>query len=188
MVALRAFRACLLALAVFGIAGAGARADQADPALPALFDKLKMAPSPASAQPIEKEIWRRWGTIDDSIGKAMLEEASAAMAAGAFDLARHQLDALIEREPGFAEAWNRRATLNYLIGDHAASVRDIEHVLKLEPRHFGALSGLGLIMLKEERLDAALRSFEAALAVNPHLPAARTHVDWLRERVEGKPI
>ena len=110
------------------------------------------------------------------------------MGAGAFPIAVLSFNRLVEREPGFAEAWNRRATLHYLMGNYAASIDDIEHTLELEPRHFGALSGLGLIMLGLDRPAAALRSFEAALAVHPYLPGARTHIVELRRRLDGDPI
>jgi tetratricopeptide (TPR) repeat protein len=117
-----------------------------------------------------------------------MARAGEAIARRDYLAARESLDALVRRAPDFAEAWNRRATLNFLIGDYRASVDDIQATLRLEPRHFGALSGLGLIYLAIDRPEAAARSFEAALAVHPHLPGARAHVDMLKGRIEGEPL
>jgi tetratricopeptide (TPR) repeat protein len=109
------------------------------------------------------------------------------MAKRVFPIAIVSFNRLIARSPDFAEAWNRRATLHYLMGNDAASIKDIEQTLALEPRHFGALSGLGLIMMRNQRPGVALRSFEAALELHPHLPAARAHLEPLRELLEGEP-
>jgi tetratricopeptide (TPR) repeat protein len=165
-----------------------ARADQDDARLESLFAALQVAGSAEAAQPIEAEIWRIWGETSDPASARLMRQGSRAMEAGALPLAALSFNRLIEREPGFAEAWNKRATLHYLMGNYAASIDDIEHTLELEPRHFGALSGLGLIMLGLDRPAAALRSFEAALAVHPHLPGARTHIVELRRRLDGDPI
>ena len=90
--------------------------------------------------------------------------------------ARAAFDLLVQRQPNFAEAWNKRATLLYLMGDDAGSIADIGRTLALEPRHFGALSGLGLIDARNDRPEQALRSFEAALAIHPFLPGAKASI------------
>ncbi len=163
------------------------RADQDDPRLDALFGQLLAAGSVDSAQAVEAEIWTIWLEIEDTASARLLRQGSDAMARRLFPVAIHSFNRLIDRSPGFAEGWNRRATLHYLMGNDEASIRDIERTLALEPRHFGALSGLGLIMLRNDRPEAALRSFEAALAVHPHLPAARAHLEPLRQLLEGEP-
>ena len=164
-----------------------ARADQDDPRLDDLFSRLGLAPSEAAAQAVEAEIWTIWLEIDDSASARLLRQGSDAMARRLYPIAIHSFNRLIDRSPNFAEGWNRRATLHYLMGNDEASIRDIEQALALEPRHFGALSGLGLIMLRNDRPAAALRSFEAALEVHPHLPAARAHLAPLRQLIEGEP-
>ncbi len=175
-----------LTLVILAI-GPIAAADQDDPRLDELFSALGAAETAANAAAIETEIWGIWHEIDDPSSARLLRQGSDAMARRLFPMAIHSFNRLIDRSPDFAEAWNRRATLHYLMGNDVDSARDIEEALRLEPRHFGALSGLGLIMLRNDRPEAALRSFEAALAVHPYLPAARAHLEPLRELVDGSP-
>ncbi len=87
-----------------------------------------------------------------------------------------------------AEGWNKRATVHYLMASHQESLGDIERTLALEPRHFGALSGRGLVNLALGREEAALQAFEAALQIYPHLPGAKSHIKALREKLKGKAI
>ena len=93
-----------------------------------------------------------------------------------------------EAQSDFAEAWNKRATVNYLLGRFQDSVLDIQKTLSLEPRHFGALSGLGLINLAMGHDREALKAFEAALKIHPFMPGAKTHIRELREKIHGKGI
>jgi tetratricopeptide (TPR) repeat protein len=179
-------RSALLAVAL-ALVPTLAVADQRDPRLAALFAALRAATGPAQAGAVEEQIWAIW-RIDGRGAATRLEDGEVAMAARHYDEAVRLFSAVIATEPTFAEAWNRRATAYYLKGDYDASVRDIQKVLELEPRHFGALSGLGLIYLAIERPDAAARSFAAALAIHPFLPGARAHLDRLAGETEGDPI
>ncbi len=106
-----------------------------------------------------------------------------AMSRGNYEAALSAFSRVVEAEPDFAEGWNKRATVYYLMGDFGASVRDVERTLTLEPRHFGALSGLGLIYLVVGEDLPALKAFEAALEVNPYLRGARKHSEELRRRL-----
>ncbi len=90
--------------------------------------------------------------------------------------------------PDFAEAWHKRATVHFLMGNYPASIADLRRTLALEPRHFGALAGLGLIYLKLDDERAALKALEKALEINPHLPRTRQNVRELHERLDGKNI
>ena len=98
------------------------------------------------------------------------------------------LDAIVTISPEYAEGWNKRATVYYLLGRHEDSISDVEKTLDLEPRHFGALSGLGLIYNRLDEDAAALDAFERALKVNPHLGQAKQEVKRLRDRIKGKRI
>ncbi|MBA3520594.1 MAG: tetratricopeptide repeat protein, partial [Rhizobiales bacterium] len=111
--------------------------------------------------------------------------SAQAMNARNFALARSHLDAIVALEPDFAEGWNKRATVHFLEGDYASSIADIRRVLSLEPRHFGALSGLGMILQNIGRKEEALEAFRRALAVHPQMPAIRQRVEALSLEVEG---
>jgi len=114
--------------------------------------------------------------------------AKAAMDAQQIDVALKLLDAVIKLRPDYVEAWNRRATIYYLQNDYARSIADIEQVLSREPRHFGALAGLGMIMQDIGDDKRALDAFRKALAVNPHLEKVPELVKSLTEKVEGRDI
>lgn len=163
------------------------RADQKDPRLDALFERLPEAQG-AAARMIEMQIWSIWMQSPDRLAGLLLEEGAVHMQNRAYAQARKAFDAAIARAPEFAEAWNKRATLRYLEGDLDGSVQDIQHTLVLEPRHFGALTGLGLINLRLDRQEAALQAFEAALAVNPHMPGPRKYAAELREMLKRRGI
>lgn len=164
----------------------GARADQTDPRLDPLFARLQVTRSPAEADAIERRIWEIWSESDDLRIGLLMQEGVAAMAQRLYRRALERFDRMIEAAPDFAEGWNKRATVHYLMGDFRASVLDIRRTLDLEPRHFGALSGLGLIYDALEAPAAALRSFEAALAINPHLDGTRRRVEALRRALAGR--
>lgn len=163
-------------------------ANQDDARLDRLFEQLAAAEDPVVARILEQRIWAIWGEIDDADSQTLLERGSVAMANNNYGEALASFDELVEREPDFAEGWNKRATLYWILGDNDASVRDIERTLTLEPRHFGALSGFGLILMAEGRNAAALGSFQAALALNPFLPAARHHILLLQQELGGEPL
>ena len=109
------------------------------------------------------------------------------MSQARFPVALERFDRMVEQAPDFAEGWNKRATLHYLMGNFRASVLDIQRTLDLEPRHFGALSGLGLIYDAVDQPAAALRSFEAAFAINPHLRSIEQRIIELRRQLAGRP-
>ena len=95
---------------------------------------------------------------------------------------------LIDLEPDFAEAWNKRATVRYLVGDHDGSKADIVEVLEREPRHFGALSGLAMIHMQNGNLKGALNAYEAALKVNPFMMNAQQMIDALKQKLQGQAL
>src|ERR1044072_961414 len=134
-----------------------------------LFGALKAAPDEASAKHVEARIWALWLQTSSDTAALLMTRAKAAMDAKQVDVALKLLDAVIKLRPEYVEAWNRRATLYYMQNDYPRSLEDIEQVLSREPRHFGALAGLGMIMqdLGDDR--RALDAFRKALAVNHHL-------------------
>ncbi len=154
-------------------------------ALDALFAALQKAAGDADADLIVSEIqaiWDRSGAPDIDL---LMNKATAAMQSLNYGLADILLEAVIEDAPLFAEGWNRRATLRFLMGDYAASLADIDKVLALEPRHFGALAGRGLIHMAAERWADALAAYRAALAVNPFLKERHEVIPELERKTEG---
>ena len=117
-----------------------------------------------------------------------MTRAKAAMEAQQIDVALKLLDAVVKLRPEYVEGWNRRATLYYLKNDYAHSLEDIQQVLVREPRHFGALAGLGMIMQDIGDDKRALDAFRNALAVNPYLEKVPELVKQLSEKVEGRDI
>jgi tetratricopeptide (TPR) repeat protein len=153
-----------------------------------LFGALKAAPDEASAKHVEARIWALWLQTPSDTAALLMMRAKAAMDAQQRDVALKLLDAVIKLRPDYVEAWNRRATLYYLQNDYARSLADIEQVLSREPRHFGALAGLGMIMQDIGDEKRALDAFRKALAVNPHLEKVPDLVKSLSEKVEGRDI
>ena len=113
-----------------------------------------------------------------------MERAGAAMAVGEYADALDILDTLIDQQPEYAEAVNRRATVYYLLGELDKAAADIDEVLKAEPRHFGALAGLGLVRRAQGREVEALKAFRAALAVYPRMKGASDAADALARKLE----
>jgi len=165
-----------------------ARADQSDPRLPDLFAKLRAAASAAEASAVEQRIWEIWVEAPDRETAKLMEHGLAAMGGNDEEEALDAFTAVVEHDENFAEGWNKRATIEFVMGNYDASVADIEHTLALEPRHFGALSGLGQIYLALDRKRPALRAFRAALAINPFLEGVREKIEELKKDLEGDPI
>jgi tetratricopeptide (TPR) repeat protein len=181
-------RLALVALVLLAaLPGGTARADQDDPRLPALFARLKTVQSDDEARPIEALIWQIWSVSADDEVNGMMVRGLRAMGEGDPKLALPVFDAMVQRSPNFAEGWNKRATVFFLLGDFDSSVSDIERTLQLEPHHFGALSGLGQIYLALDRDEAALKAFEAALAIDPHLVGVKAAVEGIKKKREGDP-
>jgi tetratricopeptide (TPR) repeat protein len=153
-----------------------------------LFGALKAAPDEASAKHVEARIWALWMQTPSDTAALLMTRAKAAMDAKQADVALKLLDAVIKLRPEYVEAWNRRATLYYMQNDYTHSLEDIEQVLSREPRHFGALAGLGMIMQDLGDDKRALDAFRKALAVNPHLERVPELVKTLTEKVEGRDI
>src|SRR5215211_1081500 len=134
-----------------------------------LFEALKVAPDADSAKLVEGRIWALWLASGSDTADLLMTRAKTAADEKDANLAARLLDSVIELKPDYIEAWNRRATLHFANKDYGSSLADIRQVLAREPRHFGALTGLGVIMQEFGEEKLALEAFRRALAVNPHL-------------------
>jgi tetratricopeptide (TPR) repeat protein len=156
--------------------------------LDTLFQALKIAPDDTSAKAIEDRIWTLWISSGSDTCNLLMSRVKSATDSKDYDLAIKLLDAVIEIKPDYVEAWNRRATVYYMKKDFAHSLADIRQVLAREPRHFGALAGLGLIMQDIGDDKHALEAYRKALEVHPHLAHIPDVVKTLTEKVEGRDI
>ena len=145
-----------------------------------LFDKLLACPHRADATRIEDAIWDVWMYDDHEGAELALERASADIAARRFDIAETRLAILLRRRPNWAEAWNKRATLYYVLERDDESVAAIHRTLEIEPRHFGAMCGLGEILHAHGEDESACLAFSRALRVHPHLAEVRETRHTLR--------
>lgn len=181
----RAGIGAILIAAVILFIPPGARADQNDPALDALFERLHAVEERAEGDRIINRIWVLWRQIDDPDLAGAMEQGIVALRSDRHKAAERRFTTVIEAEPGYAEAWNKRATVRYLRGGYAGAAADIRRALALEPRHFGALAGLGLVYMQLERYRAAIEAFERALAINPWLEGTRRNIAIARERLRA---
>jgi tetratricopeptide (TPR) repeat protein len=159
-----------------------AMATQKDPALDGLFDRLRTVTDPQQARLLTQAIWETWTTSGDPALDALMARGLRQMQARELEGAVATFTALIEKAPDFAEAWNKRATVHWMRGDHDASVADIQKTVALEPRHFGAWSGLGMIFEEREQYEAAIRAYEECLKHNPHAEGLAAHIEDLRRK------
>ncbi|MGB6539934.1 MAG: tetratricopeptide repeat protein [Xanthobacteraceae bacterium] len=153
-----------------------------------LFDALKVAPDAQSAKAIEERIWAVWVVSGSDTCNLLMGRARAAADEKDYDLAIKLLNAVVELKPDYIEGWNRRATIYYLKKDYAHSIADIREVLSREPRHFGALSGLGLILQEIGDDKHALEAYRRVLAIDPRQEHVAETVKSLSEKVEGRDI
>lgn len=138
-------------------------------ALDELFAQLRVAQSAAEADDISRQIWSYWFAPDEPKLAARMSLAGAALDSGQLAACLEILDAVVAEYPDYSEGWNQRATVYYMLDNFAASLADIDKVLALEPRHYGALSGRVLIYLRQGKHLEALKDMVAALAIHPYL-------------------
>ena len=135
--------------------------------LDTLFSQLQTADA-SNWEALEGEIWELWSRSGSDAMDLLLWRGQSALEKGDLDRAIAHLSALTDHAPEFAEGWNARATAFYMSGELGLSLNDIAQTLSLEPRHFGALTGLGLILEELGNEARALEAYRHALAIHPH--------------------
>ena len=183
----RAFAKTACVAFILGLASP-ALADQTDARLGPLFDKLLVVDNGTEALEIERTIWNIWFEIAGDDVNSLLERGRYALSSNQLAFAEKLYDQLIEAAPEFAEGWNRRATVRYMRGNFAGSIADIEVTLKLEPRHFGAISGLGLCRIALEDLQGAATAFRDVLAINPHAAGPMNNLKAIEQMLKNNSI
>lgn len=159
-------------------------ADQNDARLDELFSELHALDNIAKSQPLTNEIWTIWHITSNQRAADKFESGLRAMSERQLSLAVAAFSDVIELAPDFAEGWNKRATVYYMMGKHTESAADVKRTLELEPRHFGALAGLGLLLMAARDYPGAKQAFTAALEANPHLPGAIQNLKIIEELIE----
>jgi tetratricopeptide (TPR) repeat protein len=153
-----------------------------------LFGALKAAPDAETGKAIEERIWALWFVSGSDTTDLLMSRVKTAFEGKDLDLAIQLLDSIVVLKPDYVEAWNRRATIYFVKKEYGRALDDIRQVLAREPRHFGALSGLGMIMQEFGDEKRALDIFRKALAVHPHIERIPDLVKQLTEKVEGRDI
>ncbi|AID32957.1 hypothetical protein BFX40_01585 [Mesorhizobium sp. SEMIA 3007] len=202
---MRILFAFLTALLVSGATSVPARAADDQPAAPAapeapaapmtkqarldkLFSDLKRERNEKAAERIAGNIWGEWFQSGSASIDLMMLWSQKAMDNQKFDVALDLLDQVVTLQPTYAEGWNRRATVHFMMKNYGKSMSDIDHTLQLEPRHFGALSGLAQIMALTGHKQSALEAWQKVLAIYPMMRSAQDQVATLSEELAGEGI
>nr|WP_295887726.1 tetratricopeptide repeat protein [uncultured Devosia sp.] len=163
---------------------ASAQTERERAALDTLFAQLRAAPDPQTAQGITDQIWIYWTTPADPILAARMQDVLALRINADFPAVIALLDDIVADHPDYAEAWNQRATIYYLLHNYEQSMADIEKVLELEPRHFGALAGRAVMYKEQGKDDLALKDILAAIAIHPFLTERAMFPELLEDAIK----
>ena len=164
--------------------GGGATSQPAPEVIDGLLGQLHQADDETAAKVFEQAVWQAWMRSGSPTVDLLVQQAERAIEENQHRIAISILSAAIELEPEFPEVWNRRATAYYLSRQYERSLADAERVLELEPRHFAALAGLGVLHKEMGNPRAALQAFRRALAIHPFLSVAQRAVKDLELEVE----
>jgi tetratricopeptide (TPR) repeat protein len=167
---------------------AGLASERRDARLDLMFGRLAQAENKRGADRIARNIMRQLVRSGSPTADFLMERAGAAMREKKLSEALDFLDGVVRTNPDFAEGWNRRATVHFMRGDYGRSLADIEQVLRLEPRHWGALAGLSIILASLEKNREAVEVMDRALAIHPHLEEVKERRDKLMQQIEGSDI
>lgn len=156
--------------------------------LDTLFSSLKRERNEKAAERIAGSIWAEWNKSGSASIDTMMLWSQQALEAKKFDVALDFLDQVVTLQPNYAEGWNRRATVHFMMRNYRKSMADIERTLELEPRHFGAISGMAQIMAGAGRDQLALQAWQRVLDIYPMMRNAQTEVSRLSEELAGEGI
>ena len=173
-------RICLKIFLIFLMVSIS-EADQNDPKLDILFNDLSQTQSEMKAQPILLEIWSIWSVALDTKTQEKFDAGNQLMSKRQYDESILMFSDAINLQPTFAEAWNKRATVNYIIGNYEESISDIFSTLELEPRHFGALDGLAQIYMLQNKYFKAAQVYRKILEILPYNKKAIMHLEYLEQ-------
>jgi len=162
--------------------------DQTDARLDALFDTLKTSEINSELQETEVNIWAIWFESGRDEVDRLMEKAGEAMQSGQLPQAEEIYSRVVKLAPEFSEGWNRRATVRYYRQDYEGSIEDIRQTLTLEPRHFGAIWGLGMILGRDRDFSGAITAFERLLEIKPNSLDAKPRIDLLKQELNNSSV
>lgn len=160
-----------------------ALADQTHPKLPSWFEQLENAETAIQSQVLQDLIWSAWSSTDNETAQAFLDVGTAAMQRGALPLALDRFNQVVKLAPDFAEGWNKRATVNFMMRRFDDSVQDIAKTLELEPNHFGALAGLAQIFEVRGQTSRALAVYQRIDQIAPSMLGIKDRIKALEQRI-----
>lgn len=163
-------------------------ADQTDQRLDGLFQTLQTSLDAEILLEAEAKIWEIWYESGKEAVDSLMLEAAQLVRAGDLAAAEEIYSRVIEEVPGFSEGWNRRATVRFYQRDYDGSLEDIEQTLKLEPRHFGAFWGLGMILGSLQDFERAIIAFERLLEIKPNASDARPRIELLKQELAKQAV
>ena len=178
---MKLLRSCLAALVGLMLgANVSAQTNGSGSVLDTLFAKLQAATDPSAIQSLEAAIWEQWVMVPDMSQRAVMMQGMAEMQQRQIQASVETFTRLIQVAPELSEAWNKRATAHWLMGNFKASLADICETVKREPRHFGAYSGLGMIRAEMGENGRAVAAFELARKWNPHIMGIDGEIERLK--------
>ena len=163
-------------------------ADQNDARLDGLFEILQSSQDEIELRETEAEIWEIWFSSGDEAIDEKMALAGKLSNSGKLTAAEKIYSEVISILPGFSEGWNRRATVRFYMQDYEGSLADIEETLRLEPRHFGAIWGLGMILASQRDYERAILAFERLLELKPNARDARPRIDMLKRKMARESV
>ena len=178
---------CVIAMTM-AFASAPAVADQSNPELNELFNELHDTLDTVEANRITGQIWQNWYQHESNEIETLMSKGESSMRQSNFKEAVQYYTEVIEADPSFAEGWNRRATVYYMMGEYDLSTSDVAKTLELEPRHFGALSGQGMIYIALKDAESALEYMQRALKENPHMTQVKRSIETLKKIIQDEVI
>jgi len=162
--------------------------DQSDARLEALFDTLKTSEISGVLQEAEVNIWAIWFESGRDEVDRLMERAGVAVQSGQLPQAEAMYSQVVKIAPEFSEGWNRRATVRYYRQDYEGSIEDIRQTLALEPRHFGAIWGLGMILGRDRDFSGAITAFERLLEIKPNSRDAKPRIELLKQELNKSSV
>ncbi len=169
----------------FGLFLSPVHADEAK--LDALFEELQQTELP-EWEKVEEKIWREWSQSGSAAMDLLLNRGRKAMSERKYAKAVDHFSAIIDHAPDFAEAWNARATAFFAWDRYGMSISDIQQTLALNPRHFGAMQGLGRILEELGDDENAMKAYRSAIAIHPHRPGLKDSIKRLEAKISGQDI